>query len=109
MKQRNFVAKHARSCGAGRHTVRTKYSRKQKHKGGCMNFHQGEAGFAHKGWSVTITRSRLGNKMDGHRYLYSFRANKCEQQGDVWIITNRIQGEGGKREALNAIKKQEAE
>jgi hypothetical protein len=34
MKQRNFVAKHARSCGAGRHTVRTKYSRKQKHKGG---------------------------------------------------------------------------
>ena len=73
-----------------------------------MKFDQGEAGFAHKGWSVTITRSRLGNKMDGHRYLYSFRANKCEQQGDVWIITNRIQGEGGKREALNAIKKQEA-
>jgi hypothetical protein len=32
MKQRNFVAKHARSCGAGRHTVRTKYSRKTKHR-----------------------------------------------------------------------------
>ena len=32
MKQRNFVAKHSRSCGAGRHTVRVKYSRKQKHR-----------------------------------------------------------------------------
>jgi hypothetical protein len=32
MKTRNFVAKNARSCGAGRHTVRTKYSRKQKHR-----------------------------------------------------------------------------
>jgi len=32
MKQRNFVAKHSRSSGAGRHQVRTKYSRKQKHK-----------------------------------------------------------------------------
>jgi hypothetical protein len=32
MKQRNFVAKNARSCGAGRHTVRTKYSRKRKHQ-----------------------------------------------------------------------------
>ena len=32
MKQRNFVAKHSRSCGAGRHTVRTKYSRKVKHQ-----------------------------------------------------------------------------
>jgi hypothetical protein len=33
MKQRNFVAKHSRSSGAGRHQVRTKYSRKTKHKG----------------------------------------------------------------------------
>jgi hypothetical protein len=32
MKTRNFVAKNSRSCGAGRHTVRTKYSRKQKHR-----------------------------------------------------------------------------
>ena len=32
MKTRNFVAKHARSCGAGRHTVRVKYNRKQKHR-----------------------------------------------------------------------------
>ena len=32
MKTSNFVAKNARSCGAGRHTVRTKYSRKQKHR-----------------------------------------------------------------------------
>ena len=32
MKQRNYVAKNARSCGAGRHTVRVKYSRKQKHR-----------------------------------------------------------------------------
>lgn len=32
MKTRNFVAKHARSCGAGRHTVRVKYTRKQKHR-----------------------------------------------------------------------------
>jgi hypothetical protein len=28
---RNFVAKHAKRCGAGSHTAR-KYSRKQKHK-----------------------------------------------------------------------------
>jgi len=33
MKVRNFVAKHSRSCGAGRHAVRTKYKRKIKHKG----------------------------------------------------------------------------
>jgi hypothetical protein len=32
MKQRNFVAKHSRSSGAGRHTVRTKYNRNQKHR-----------------------------------------------------------------------------
>ena len=31
MKQRNFVAKNARSSGAGRHTIRTKYIRKEKH------------------------------------------------------------------------------
>jgi hypothetical protein len=29
---RNFVAKHAKRCGAGRHTVKVKYSRKQKHR-----------------------------------------------------------------------------
>lgn len=33
MKQRNFVAKHSRSSGAGRHSMRKKYTRKQKHKG----------------------------------------------------------------------------
>jgi hypothetical protein len=32
MKPRNFVAKHSRSSGAGRHTVRTKYNRNQKHR-----------------------------------------------------------------------------
>jgi hypothetical protein len=32
MKPRNFVAKHSRSCGSGRHTVRTKYNRNQKHR-----------------------------------------------------------------------------
>ena len=32
-KPRNFVAKHARSCGAGAHRDRTKYNRKPKHRG----------------------------------------------------------------------------
>jgi len=32
MPIRNFVAKHAKRCGAGSHTAR-KYSRKTKHKG----------------------------------------------------------------------------
>ena len=30
--KRNFVAKHAKSCGAGRHGGQAKYSRKVKHK-----------------------------------------------------------------------------
>jgi len=29
---RNFVAKYAKRSGAGRHTVKVKYTRKQKHK-----------------------------------------------------------------------------
>jgi hypothetical protein len=29
---RNFVAKHAKRCGAGRHGGQAKYSRKVKHK-----------------------------------------------------------------------------
>ena len=29
---RNFVAKYATRCGAGRHTVKVKYNRKQKHR-----------------------------------------------------------------------------
>jgi hypothetical protein len=32
MKQRNFVAKHSRSSGAGRHTVRTKYKQNTKRR-----------------------------------------------------------------------------
>lgn len=32
MRPRNFVAKHSRSSGAGRHTVRTKYIRQPKHR-----------------------------------------------------------------------------
>lgn len=32
MKPRNFVAKHSRSSGAGRHSMRKKYNRKQKHR-----------------------------------------------------------------------------
>jgi len=32
MKTRNFVAKHAKSCGSGSHRDRTKYTRKTKHR-----------------------------------------------------------------------------
>lgn len=68
-----------------------------------MNFLQGKAHFAHNNWSVTVYRSRLGNKIDGHRYHYSFEATQCKPQGDGYVITNRVRGNGGKRDALNAI------
>lgn len=32
MKTRNFVAKHSKSCGAGRHKMKNRYTRKLKHK-----------------------------------------------------------------------------
>jgi hypothetical protein len=32
MTIRNYVAKHAKRCGAGRHGGKTKYNRKIKHK-----------------------------------------------------------------------------
>jgi hypothetical protein len=69
-----------------------------------MNFVQGEAHFVHNNWSVTIYRSRLGNRMDGFRYHYSFQAIQCEPQADGYVITNKVRGNGGKRDALNAIK-----
>jgi hypothetical protein len=31
-RKRNFVAKHAKRCGAGRHGGQAKYSRKVKHR-----------------------------------------------------------------------------
>lgn len=68
-----------------------------------MKFFRGEAHFVHSNWSVTVYRSRLGNRMDGFRYYYSFEATQCEPQGDGYVITNRVRGNGGKREALNAI------
>jgi hypothetical protein len=68
-----------------------------------MKFFRGEAHFVHGNWSVTVYRSRLGNRMDGFRYYYSFEATQCEPQGDGYVITNRVRGNGGKREALNAI------
>lgn len=69
-----------------------------------MNFVRGEAHFVHKNWAVTIFRSRLGNKMDGYQYFYSFEATQCKPEGDGFVITNRVSGNGGKRDALNAIK-----
>ena len=74
-----------------------------------MNFFRGEAHFVHDNWSVTIYRSRLGNKMDGFRYYYSFEATQCEPQGDGYAITNRVSGNGGKRDAINAIKRETQE
>lgn len=74
-----------------------------------MKFLQGEAGFAHGNWSVTIYRSRLGNKMDGFRYYYSFEATQLEPKGDGYVITNRVRGNGGKRDALNAIQRETQE
>jgi hypothetical protein len=71
-----------------------------------MMFTQNQAHFVHGNWSVTIHRSWLGNKMDGKRYVYSFDATQCEPHGDGYIITNRVHGNGGKREALKAINKQ---
>jgi hypothetical protein len=70
-----------------------------------MKFFCGEANFVHGNWSVTVYRSRLGNRMDGFRYYYSFQATQCEPQGDGYVITNRVRGNGSKREALKAIQR----
>ena len=74
-----------------------------------MNFFRGEAHFVHDNWAVTIFRSRLGNKMDGFRYFYSFEATQCKPEGEGYVITNRVSGKGGKRDAINAIKRQTQE
>ena len=74
-----------------------------------MKFVNGEAGFAYQGWAVSLYRSRLGNKMDGRHYQYSFQALKAEPKPDGgFAIVDRVEGKGTKQDAINAIKTKEA-
>ena len=70
-----------------------------------LKFTNGESGFAYKGWTVTVYRSRLGNKLEGYHYLHSYEAAKCEKKPDGigFSITATLRGNGGKSKAIEAI------
>ena len=68
-----------------------------------MKFHDHTATFSYQDWSVTIKRSRLGNRMDGYKYCYSFSANKLVKDNDQWRIVANVKGYGQKRNAIAAI------
>jgi hypothetical protein len=70
-----------------------------------MRFINDETGFSFNDWAVSIYRRRMGNRLKGHCYEYSFNATKLERQGDQWAIIAQIKGNGKKQEALAAIKK----
>jgi hypothetical protein len=69
-----------------------------------MKFVNNETGFAFGNWSVSIYRRRVGNRLDGRRYDYTFDATKLERQGDQWAIIAKVKGNGQKQSAIAAIK-----
>ena len=74
-----------------------------------MKFVNGETGFAHKGWAVSLYRSRQGNRLEGRQYRYSYQALKCQPLPDGgFAIVDRVNGKGGKQDAINAINSREA-
>jgi len=72
-----------------------------------MKFINNEAGFAFGNWAVSIYRRRVGNRLEGHRYDYTFDATKLERQGDQWAIIARVKGNGKKQSAIAAIQNHE--
>jgi hypothetical protein len=69
-----------------------------------MKFTNNEAGFAYGNWSVRVTRTRLGNRMDGYHYHYSYSATECIAQPEGgYKILGATRGEGGKASAIAAI------
>jgi hypothetical protein len=69
-----------------------------------MKFTNNEAGFAYGNWAVSVTRTRIGNRMDGYKYHYSFSATECVQQPEGGFkILGATRGDGGKASAIAAI------